>query len=158
MAETENECVTRLREAVRQIDEVLVPWGFQFQPGECGSASAGDFANGYYVRGPIRIRLIWRDMHGLGCVLYEFEEERRQGYLHDRTTWGIGHPGYMRAVGRGEDCALIERGISSVARHGNDVVAAFLRDLRDHAAATLATENAEFAALVHSGYRRYQVL
>ena len=89
---TVHESLVSLRKVVDRLDDVLVPWGFLFHPGENDYASAGEYANGYYLRGPIRIVLIWRARIGLGCVSYELEEVLQQGYLRERITWGIGHP------------------------------------------------------------------
>jgi hypothetical protein len=150
--------LTLLRQAVSRIDDVLVPWGFQFHLGEDGFSSPGGFANGFYGRGPTRIRLIYRAMLGLGCIQYEQETDDELGSLRQRTTYGMGHPGYMRRIGHGDDCCLIEDRISPVARDGGDAVDAFIHDLRAFAAPTLHEECLEFTKLIRTGYSRTSVL
>ncbi len=155
---TVHESLVCLRKVVDRLDEILIPWGFHFHPGETDYGSAGEYANGYYNRGPIRILLVWRARSGLGCVSYEHEEVLQQGYLREQIIWGMGHPGYMRIVGHADDCHLVENGISSRARCGGDPVEALAHDLREYATPTLSKDCDEFVSILRMGYRRRDVL
>ncbi len=149
-----------LRHAVTRIDDVLVPWGFQFQVRESGFSSAGGYANGFYSRGSIRILLIYRKGWGLGSVLYEQEEVVTAGYLREKIVYDLDHQEYMKRIGHSDDCHLIlpEESISSQARDGGDPVEALIRDFRENAAPTLREENQEFAKIMRSGRKRRQVM
>lgn len=145
-----------LQEAVARIDEVLVPWGFQFQVANIGHSSPGGYANGFYARGSTRIGLIYRASLGLGCVVYEQDESVEDRYSCKRITYSIEHLSYMRHLGYGDDCWLIASrdGLSSVSRMGGDPVLAFIHDLQQFAAPTLHQECPEFDALIRTGYVR----
>jgi hypothetical protein len=150
--------LANLREVIDRLVQVLIPWGFQYEPREHGHGSAGAYANGQYGRGPTRIPLVWRANLGLGWVEYQHEEVLQRGYLRERITWGLGHGGYMQAIGHGDDCWLVEEENSSVARRGGDPVTALVHDLQEYAAPTLAAECPEFVALLQTGYRLRDVL
>ena len=121
---TDNEAtVGALLLAVERIDSVLVPWGFQFELMEDGYSSPGRFANGYYRRGPTRIRLIYRASHGLGCVSYEYETMTDLGpFLYEQIVYGISHENFMQRIGHADDCHLLKKGNNSAARDGGDSV------------------------------------
>jgi hypothetical protein len=151
---SDEKSLSLLKQAVERLDAALVPWGFHFQIEKSGYSSPGGFAAGYYVRGSTRIGLIYRAAQGLGGVVYEQDVFEENGCVRSRITYSIEHPGYMLRIGHQDDCHLIERGISSVERNGDDPVGALIFDLTEFAAPTLQSEPKAFFNILLTGQRR----
>jgi hypothetical protein len=73
-----------LQAGIRELDAIMVPYGFAFEPAQEGKSSGGKFANGEYCRGNRRLELHFR--WSLGLVTY-----------HVGDVF-LGHEDYVRAL------------------------------------------------------------
>lgn len=132
-----------LAELVEQLEPVLKSHGFTFTAEHDAVSSGGPFANGYFVRGPLRIGVIVRGTT-LGLPVYELGE------------YNAGHNDVVRLLGRADDARLQwdPDEYQLLARNGYEPIEAFLVDLstivlpalrasQDSLASLLATAHAE---------------
>jgi hypothetical protein len=62
---------TRLLEIVERLKPILEPLGYLFSLEQKAVSSGGPFANGFFKKDRLQIGLIWRNLSGLGLVIYE---------------------------------------------------------------------------------------
>jgi hypothetical protein len=87
------EQVARLAAGASILSAVLIPAGFEFEPGTHGKGSGGPAAQGRYVRGPQSIEFHFR--WSLGMASYKWDDTvlTHEDFLRGLGTSGA-YPGY----------------------------------------------------------------
>jgi len=92
---------TKLLDVAEKLKPVLGPLGYSFVWESDAIASGGPFANGFFKKDGIQIGLIWRELSGLGDIVYEngkfavdhndimeqFKLSKQQKFIFDRKSW-----------------------------------------------------------------------
>ena len=147
-----------LAASVTRIDDLLIPWGFTFEFDGVHGSHTGPYASGRYVRDATHIGLSCRDT--IDNIYYQHSFVKVNLCSRETETFVIGHDTLMRALGRSDDCWLLETNKlpdAIVTRDGGDRVAALIHDLSDTAAVVLREAGDEFQAIMRRGRRTYSI-
>lgn len=111
-------CEIALRNAAAELRPLLEPLGFEFEIEQSAQGHL-PFASGFFVRGEIKIGLIYRVDHKLGAVIYE------------NSATNTSHDELLSLLGLSSEQHLRydERSSESKAVEGDDPLAALRADL-----------------------------
>jgi hypothetical protein len=99
--DSKNVSKTKLLEVAEKLKSILEPLGYSFDLEYNAAASAGPFANGFFKRDGLQIGIIWREVYGLGGIVYEnekfsvdhedimkrFKHSKQQKFIFDKKKW-----------------------------------------------------------------------
>jgi len=130
-----------LTDLAARVARVLEPKGFAFAPDQETSSSGGPFANGFFVRGPLRIGLIVRG-ETLGLPVYQWGEH------------SAGHDDVVRLLGHADDALLRwdPDAFRAFGADGTDPGEAFVGDLSRIVLPAMTASPEGFAALISSAH------
>jgi hypothetical protein len=127
---------------VAVLDPALRLHGFRFAPQNVGHASRGSFANGFFIRGDVRIGIIVREQ--LGEVVYE------------ANSHTMGHSEYMAELGHAHDCWFLydDQKWRAHGRDGREPPTALLHDLETFAAEFLRGDTSRFLEVLRTAHSK----
>ncbi len=115
-----SECSDALNAAVARLNPVLQPLAFNYVADASGEGHM-PFASGFFVGTAVKIGLVFRKRGALGCVIYENEHSN------------MSHDDLLRYLGLQYRQQLVYNSsrMTSLAKDGDDPVAALSHDLQD---------------------------
>lgn len=123
MGSTENSkniSETKLLEIIERLKPILEPLGYSFTLEYTANSSGGPFANGFFKKDGLQIGLIWRELSGLGAIIYE------------NKNFSVGHEDIMERfkLSKQQKFVFDKKKWKTYSRDGGDVVEAVLFDMK----------------------------
>ena len=123
MENSSNISESKLLEVVEKLQPILEPLGYSFTLEYKATSSGGPFANGFFKKDRLQIGFIWRELSGLGDIVYEnekysvdhndimehFKLSKQQKFVFDRKKWIT----YSRDGGDVVDAAMFDMNLYS---------------------------------------------